>query len=170
MSRVYLDVVIGDAPAGRIVLQLETKMCPKTSENFIQIAKGFTTAEGKTLTYKDTIFHRIIPNFMIQFGDVDVKYTDADLSKAGFGGESIYGPTFNDENFHLDFDEKYLLAMANCGRNTNGSQVFITVRPTACSLAFIRYASYMWSVVASVFYFMCILFKDMIFMSPCPMQ
>ena len=95
---------------GDITLQLTRNETPKTVENFMTHCKnGY---------YNNVVFHRVIKNFMIQTGDPQGD---------GTGGESIWGGEFEDE-FHPDLkhSQPYILSMANCGPNTNGSQFFIT--------------------------------------------
>ena len=111
---------------GPIVIRLLPDRAPKTVRNFVDLAQGgrewTDPRTGRATTghlYDGTIFHRVIPNFMIQGGDP---------LGTGTGGP---GYKFADE-FHpeLQFDRPYLLAMANAGPGTNGSQFFITTVPT----------------------------------------
>lgn len=99
---------------GVIKLQLFPEEAPLAVENFMGLAKkGY---------YNGVIFHRVIDNFMIQGGDP---------TGTGRGGESIWGHHFKDEiSPNLKFDKPGVLAMANAGPNTNGSQFFITTVPT----------------------------------------
>jgi peptidylprolyl isomerase len=122
-DKVFFDVSIGGKSAGKIVIGLFGDTVPQTVQNFKEIAKGYTKKDGKTLTYAGSPFHRIIPDFMIQGGDI----TRGD----GRGGESIFGTRFADENFKIPHSAPGYLSMANAGPNTNGSQFFITTVTTS---------------------------------------
>lgn len=116
----YFDISIDSKIRGRIVFELFAKDVPRTALNFYHLCKGDKKSldTAKILNYKNTKFHRIIPGFMIQGGDI--------LKGDGTGSTSIYGKTFSDENFVFSHDQPGLLSMANSGKNTNGSQFFIT--------------------------------------------
>ena len=119
-SQPFFDVYIGGQYAGRIKIQLFDDEVPKTAKNFrAMCTKGLF---GPTAPYQNTKFHRVIKDFMIQGGDI----TNHD----GTGGTSIYGDTFDDENFNLTHNQPGLLSMANKGPNTNNSQFFITTKAT----------------------------------------
>jgi len=114
MAKAKEQFVTFKTTQGTIVFKLFPEVAPKTVENFTtHVANGY---------YDGIIFHRIIEGFMIQ---------GVDPTGTGRGGESIWGQTFEDE-FHEDFvfDVPGLLAMANAGPGTNGSQFFITTVPT----------------------------------------
>ena len=106
--------VVLETNQGNVEIKLFPEIAPKTCENFVGLVKkGY---------YNGLIFHRTIKNFMIQGGDP---------TGSGRGGKSLWGGKFEDEfNDKVQFDRKGLLAMANAGPNTNGSQFFITTVPT----------------------------------------
>lgn len=89
-KRTFFDVTLGGLPAGRIVFELYADSAPKTAENFRALCTGEIKATGKktgkSLHYKNVIFHRVVKDFMIQSGDFS--------AGNGTGGESIYGGTF----------------------------------------------------------------------------
>ena len=107
-------IVVLETNQGNIELKLMPKVAPLAVKNFVGLVKkGY---------YNGITFHRVIKNFMIQGGDP---------TGTGRGGQSIWGKPFKNEYApNVIFDRPYLLAMANAGPNTNGSQFFITVKPT----------------------------------------
>jgi peptidyl-prolyl cis-trans isomerase A (cyclophilin A) len=127
MTRTPGTYAVIETSEGTIVCRLFEKDAPKTVANFVELAEGkrewkhpTTRQQIKTPLYDGTIFHRVIPDFMIQGGDP---------MGSGFGGP---GYQFEDETKGSPhrFDKPGKLAMANAGPNTNGSQFFITVANT----------------------------------------
>lgn len=107
-------VVVLETNQGIVELKLMPEVAPKACENFAKLVeKGY---------YNGIIFHRVIKGFMIQGGDP---------TGTGSGGESVWGKPFEDEvSPNVQFDNPGILAMANSGPNTNGSQFFITTAKT----------------------------------------
>lgn len=107
-------IVVVETNLGNFEITLKPDVAPKACENFLGlVSKGY---------YDGIIFHRVIKNFMVQGGDP---------TGTGTGGKSIWGKPFVDEcKAEVKFDKPGLLAMANSGPATNGSQFFITTAPT----------------------------------------
>lgn len=121
--RVFFDLKIGDSEeTKRVEFELFKDKVPKTAENFRALCTGEKSTESNKLYFKNSIFHRIIKDFMMQGGDFE--------NANGTGGSSIYGKKFEDEKFAYKHTRGGLLSMANSGPNTNGSQFFITFKET----------------------------------------
>ncbi|KAG0152343.1 hypothetical protein CROQUDRAFT_649729 [Cronartium quercuum f. sp. fusiforme G11] len=114
----FFEVTANGQPLGRIEFELYDADVPLTARNFRELCTG-----QNGYGYCESIFHRIIPGFMLQGGDF--------TKHNGTGGRCIYGEKFKDENFIHKHTVPGLLSMANAGPNTNGSQFFITTVATS---------------------------------------
>jgi len=117
-EEVYFDFQINGQDAGRVKIGLFGDIVPKTVRNFVQLATKGTTFDGHSGRYQGSFIHRVIDNFMIQGGDFE--------RGDGTGGFSMYGHAFDDENFRLKHTGPGMVAMANTGPQSNGSQFYIT--------------------------------------------
>uniref|UniRef100_A0A3B4UG18 Peptidyl-prolyl cis-trans isomerase E n=1 Tax=Seriola dumerili TaxID=41447 RepID=A0A3B4UG18_SERDU len=121
--QVYMDIKIGNKPAGRLRFLLRADIVPMTAGlNHKCLIKTPLFKNKKIKNFRCSSFHRVIPQFMCQGGDF--------TNHNGTGGKSIYGRKFDDENFVLKHTAPGQLSMANSGSNTNGSQFFITTDKT----------------------------------------
>ncbi|XP_010160114.1 PREDICTED: peptidyl-prolyl cis-trans isomerase-like 6, partial [Eurypyga helias] len=130
---VYLEIAIEEQPVGRLLFELFSDACPRTCENFRALCAGGARSpcSGRELTYKNSLFHRLVKNGWIQGGDI--------ITGEGDGGESIYGPTFEAafqahrkhrcQRRRDSADGRGVLGMANKGRHSNASQFYITLQP-----------------------------------------
>jgi len=132
--RVFLDLAVGPTPVGRVVIILKADKAPKTCENFRCLCTGEkgVDSKGRKLHFKGSSFHRVVPDFLLQGGDV--VHPDALDPMNGAGQTSIYQSEENPDGF---FDCEYnslrhagpgVISMANQGPNTNGSQFMIELR------------------------------------------
>ena len=122
-SNVFFNIKIGDKEMGQIVIELFDEDVPMTCNNFRHLCSN-GIKNKKTPAYKNTKFNCIIPNFMVQGGDV--------INNNGTSGYSAYGKYFPDENFNLKHNQEGLVSMANCGKDKNNSQFFILTKQGGC--------------------------------------
>ena len=117
-DRVFFDIAIEGEFKGRVEFGLFGDDVPLTVKNFVSLCEG-VEVEGEQRSYTGSPFHRIIPGFCCQGGDV--------TSGDGTGGVSIYGGAFADEAFPFSHADRGLLSMANSGPDSNKSQFFVTL-------------------------------------------
>lgn len=114
VSRVSMEISIGGKKAGSLLIVLRKAFLPVTVFNFEFLCTG---ALG--FGYKNSKFHRLIPGFVLQGGDI--------TSGDGFGGKSVFGDIFLDESFYFNHSKRGVVSMANAGDDSNGSQFIITL-------------------------------------------
>jgi peptidylprolyl isomerase len=118
-NNVFFDIQIGNKHIGTIEIELFDDDAPLTSKNFRYLCSN------NDLNYNNNYFHRVIPGYFVQGGDI--------VNNDGTGGFSAYGKYFKDENFNLKHNQEGLLSMANCGKDKNNSQFFISTRRGGCN-------------------------------------
>ncbi|KAJ7672375.1 cyclophilin-like domain-containing protein [Mycena polygramma] len=129
---VFMDINVGETPAGRLKMELFSDIVPKTAENFRQLCTGEYRVNSRPQGYKNATFHRCavgaFPGIALLRHNIELsRILCGDFLKGdGTGSFSIYGDKFPDENFQEKHTGPGLLSMANSGANTNGCQFFIT--------------------------------------------
>lgn len=120
----WFEISVDEGILGRVYFELFDQLCPMTCQNFKGLCTGQygQTPSGTDLYYKGTSFFRVIPNFIIQGGDIS-------RQGDGTGGQSIWSRYFKDESFLISHASSGLLSMVNEGPDTNQSQFFITCAP-----------------------------------------
>ncbi|KAK0057931.1 peptidyl-prolyl cis-trans isomerase H [Biomphalaria pfeifferi] len=108
----------GDDISGKLVIGLFGETAPVSVLNFKTLCEGYTAPSKAKLSYRNTYCHRLVRDMLVQCGDV--------FGLDGRGSTSIYGEHFNDENFIISYTSGGIIGYANKGRDTNGSQFFIT--------------------------------------------
>ena len=124
-SHCFLNISVGGSDPRNVVIELFREKCPRTCRNFVLLCSNdaTTSKSNPTPTYRGCEFHRIVPGFMVQGGDFQ-KFD-------GTGGYApLTGGTFKDESFTIPHNAAGIVSMANKGPHTNGSQFFITLKPT----------------------------------------
>lgn len=122
----YMNIKIGDEMVGKLLIELFNDLAPKTCTNFKELCLGTKQESEKNdpplnLAYKGSIFHRVVKNGWIQGGDI--------VHGSGNNGWSVFGETFEDENYSVLHTKRGIIGMANKGRHTNASQFYITFQP-----------------------------------------
>mmetsp|Transcript_82357 Transcript_82357/g.142822 ORF Transcript_82357/g.142822 Transcript_82357/m.142822 type:complete len:487 (-) Transcript_82357:76-1536(-) len=122
LQKVWMDFQIGSSEKHRVCIVLYNDNVPRTTENFRSLCRGDRGKGrcGQPLHYQKTCIHKVVPGNLIEGGDIQ--------NYDGTGGESIYGPKFEDENFANTHHKRGLLSMVNKGPDTNNSKFFVTLR------------------------------------------
>lgn len=124
---VHFDIRVGEEEIGKMLIELYNDMVPTTCANFKQLCIGDRKSVIKNdptpwhLKYENSVFHRVVKNGWIQGGDI--------IHGSGDDGWSIYGETFEDENYSVLHSKRGIVGMANKGRHSNSSQFYITFQP-----------------------------------------
>lgn len=117
LPKAYLDISVGEKPCGRVVFELDAEKAPLAVSHFL----------ANLPRYRNTYFHRVIKNFMVQGGDVE--YGQVEQYGSAQVGTGTDGTTFADENTSVPLETPFWLCMANSGPNTNSTQFFVSTYP-----------------------------------------